>query len=76
MGSSIGKTLILAGLLIAAAGAAIYFRDGLPFLKNLGRLPGDISIEKERFSFYFPLTTGIILSIILSLALYFFNRFR
>ncbi|MCU0847440.1 MAG: DUF2905 domain-containing protein [Spirochaetes bacterium] len=76
MESSPGKTLIIAGLLIAALGAAIYFRDEIPFLRNFGRLPGDISIEKERFSFYFPVTTGIIISIILSLALYFFNRFR
>lgn len=41
---------------------------------GLGRLPGDIAVEKENFRFYFPITTSIIVSIVLSLILWFFMR--
>ncbi len=59
-----GKILIYTGLLIAVIGFFIYMFDKLPF--NLGRLPGDIYIKKDNFVFYFPLTTSILISIILS----------
>ncbi|HYA27463.1 MAG TPA: DUF2905 domain-containing protein [Acidobacteriota bacterium] len=47
------------------------FADKLPWL---GHLPGDISIQRDRFSFYFPLTTCIIISVVISLVLYFLRR--
>ena len=63
-----GKTLVFVGLGIAAIGLAIMV--GVP----IGRLPGDIYVKRPGFQFYFPLTTSIILSIILTLVLAFFRR--
>ncbi len=63
MDQSIGRVLIVAGLLIAAIGAAFLFSDKILFL---GKLPGDIRIERENFRFYFPLGTSIVLSILLT----------
>jgi len=67
----IGKTLIIIGLAIAALGVLLYFLRGVPFI---GRLPGDIFIQKKYFSFYFPLATSLLLSVILSVLFYFLNR--
>jgi hypothetical protein len=64
----VGKTLVLVGLGIAALGLLIM--AGVP----LGRLPGDIYVRRDNFSFYFPLTTSILLSIIITLILAFFRR--
>lgn len=61
---SIGKLLIFIGAFILILGLLLTLLDKLPF--GLGRLPGDIYIKKDNFSFYFPLTTSIILSIILT----------
>ncbi len=58
-----GKTLIIIGLTLAAAGVILTFFKGIP----LGRLPGDIRIEKENFTFYFPLMTMLIISGLLTL---------
>jgi predicted MFS family arabinose efflux permease len=63
-----GKTIVLIGLGIAALGLAVML--GVP----LGRLPGDFYVRRGNFSFYFPLATSIILSIILTLLLAFFRR--
>jgi len=68
---AIGKMLIILGCVFIIAGLAFCFADHIPFL---GRLPGDISIEKERFRLYFPLTTCLIISIILSILFYFFRK--
>jgi len=67
-----GKILMIAGLFLLAAGALIHFSDRLPF----GRLPGDFSIERKNFSIHFPLATSIILSILLSLVVFLWNKFR
>ena len=66
----IGKFLIIIGIIIAISGVLIllFRHTGIPFL---GKLPGDILIQRKNFTFYFPITTGIILSIILSLIMYF-----
>jgi hypothetical protein len=69
--TGLGKTLIVIGLLIALMGALLTMAGKLPWL---GRLPGDISIKRENFTFYFPLTTSIIISLILSLILWFLRR--
>ena len=63
-----GKILILVGLLIAAVGVLISL--GAP----LGRMPGDISYRRGNFAFYFPLGTSIVLSIILTVLLFFLRR--
>ncbi|HWF85798.1 MAG TPA: DUF2905 domain-containing protein [Vicinamibacterales bacterium] len=63
-----GKALLLIGLLIAGLGLLVMF--GVP----IGRLPGDFYVRRGSFSFYFPLTTSIVLSIILTLILAFFRR--
>ena len=66
--SFVGKTLLFLGLGIAALGLLVM--AGVPF----GRLPGDFAVRRGNFSFYFPLATSIILSIILTLLLAFFRR--
>lgn len=63
-----GRMLVLIGLAIAALGLVIML--GVP----LFRLPGDFTVKRSHFSFYFPLTTSIILSIILTLLMTFFRR--
>ncbi len=69
----IGKFLIILGIMILFAGVLlVLFRNsGIPFL---GKLPGDIIIQKKNVTFYFPVATSIVLSILLSLILYFFGR--
>ena len=69
--AGLGKTLIYLGLVLVVIGLILSFAGKLPWL---GHLPGDITIEREGFSFYFPLATGILISVILSLVLYFFRR--
>ncbi len=63
-----GKALVVAGVIIAAVGALMIF--GVPF----GRLPGDFVYRRGNATFYFPLATSIVLSVILSLLFAFFRR--
>jgi hypothetical protein len=70
----LGKTLLFLGGLLALVGAFFYFSGKLPF--RLGRLPGDIAHKGEHTTFYFPLTTCILLSVGLSLLFWFLSRFR
>ena len=62
--STIGKWLVIAGVVLALVGAGLWLagKTGLP----LGRLPGDIRIERPGFSFYFPLTSSILVSLVLT----------
>lgn len=69
--NELGKMLIFFGLIIAAVGVLLMVGAKIPWL---GRLPGDIIIQREKFSFYFPLTTCIIISILLTLIFSFFRR--
>jgi hypothetical protein len=64
------RLLILLGLVLVLAGLAWPWLSKLP----LGRLPGDIIVERENFSFYFPLTTGLLVSLLLSLLLWWWFR--
>lgn len=64
------RWLIIAGVVLIVLGVAWPLVSKL----GLGRLPGDIRIEREGFSFYFPLTTGLIVSIVLSLILWLFRK--
>ena len=65
MDNQVGKLLMLIGAGILVIGIIIYFLGGS--LKWLGHLPGDIRIERKNFSFYFPLTTLILLNVIIFL---------
>jgi len=67
------KTLIILGAVLIAIGLVLLLFQKTPFP---GRLPGDFVIKREHFTFYFPLATGIIISIIVSLILYLIGKFR
>jgi hypothetical protein len=69
---SLGRLLIVLGLLIAALGAIVSLGERLPI--RLGRLPGDIVIRGKHSVFYFPLVTCIVISAVLSLVLWLMNR--
>ncbi len=69
----IGRALIILGIILLLLGLFLTYAHVFP-LSKLGRLPGDISIKKGNFSFYFPLTTCVVLSIILTLILYLFRK--
>ena len=71
----IARGIVTAGIIIAAIGMILLFIPKIPFIgEYIGRLPGDIYIKRENFSFYFPITTSIIISIIISLILYLFRK--
>ncbi|HEY71329.1 MAG TPA: DUF2905 domain-containing protein [Anaerolineae bacterium] len=65
--STIGRWLLIFGVIVAAAGGLLWLADrlGLP----LGRLPGDIRIEREGFSCFVPLASSILISVLLTLAI-------
>jgi hypothetical protein len=74
MNSETGKWLIIGGLGIAAVGLLIYFfHDKLHWF---GNLPGDIRSEGENYKFYFPITSMIIVSVVISLVLYLIRKFQ
>ncbi|MCX7991086.1 MAG: DUF2905 domain-containing protein [Proteobacteria bacterium] len=67
----LGKFLILAGLLLIFIGIIVYLSGKIPFL---GKLPGDIYIKRDNFTFYFPVVTMIIISLILTIIMNIFFR--
>jgi hypothetical protein len=67
-----GKLLVIMGVVIALVGVLMMFGSRLPF--RLGRLPLDFRYQRDNFSFYFPLGTSIVISIILSLIFAALNR--
>jgi hypothetical protein len=69
--SALGKLLVIAGIVLTIFGVVFMLGGKLSWF---GKLPGDISIHKEGFSFYFPITTSIIISIILSVILFLINK--
>ncbi len=68
----LGRMLIVAGLMLAAFGLLLTFAGRLPF--RLGRLPGDIVIQGKHSTFYFPLATCLILSLLFSLVMWLLRR--
>lgn len=68
-----GKILLIAGLILAGLGVLLLLGGKGP-LSWIGRLPGDFHFKGDRFSFYFPLATGLLISIVLSLILWLINR--
>ena len=71
MVNEIARSLIVIGLCIAGLGGLFLLMGKFP---GVGRLPGDILIKKENFTFYFPLTTSILVSIVLSLIFFLLNK--
>ena len=67
-----GRALILAGLILVAAGVLVTLLGRLPL--RLGHLPGDIRIHGRNFSFYVPLTTCLLISVVLSLVIWLFRK--
>jgi hypothetical protein len=67
------KIIIVIGVVLVLIGLTILFLQKVPFL---GKLPGDILIKKENFTFYFPLGSSIVVSIIVCLILYLISKFR
>jgi len=68
---ALGKLLVLLGVFIILMGLLLMAGDKIPWI---GKLPGDILIKKEKFTFYFPLTTSILISIILTLLFTLFRK--
>jgi Protein of unknown function (DUF2905) len=68
----VGRTLITVGVLLVLLGVLVSFAGRLPF--RIGRLPGDIYIHGRHGTFYFPLATCILLSVVFSLLLWMFRR--
>jgi formate hydrogenlyase subunit 3/multisubunit Na+/H+ antiporter MnhD subunit len=69
-----GKAIFLIGMLIAVLGLVVWAGGSIPMLNRLGRLPGDIYIRRDNFSFYFPITTAIVISVVLSILLALLRR--
>lgn len=73
MDQNTGKYILLAGVLIVMVGLLVYFfHDKMQWI---GRLPGDIRVERENFRFYFPITTMILFSILISLLIGLIRKF-
>ena len=69
--SDLARFLIIAGVVLAAVGLVLLLAPKIPWL---GRLPGDITYRRGNFTFYFPLGTSILISVILTLILYLFRK--
>ena len=69
--SDLGRMLIVIGLVIAAVGVVVLIAGRVP---GLGRLPGDIHVERGNWTFYFPLGTSIVLSLLLTLVFWIIGR--
>jgi hypothetical protein len=69
--TDLGKTLILLGIVLGAVGALLVAAGRIPWL---GRLPGDVVIRREHFTFVFPLASCLVVSAVLSLVLYLLRR--
>ena len=67
----VGRLLILIGIVAIAAGIVLLYLPRLPWI---GRLPGDILVQRERFTLYFPLATSIVISLVLTILLNLFFR--
>jgi hypothetical protein len=71
MTGDLGRLLVVLGVVLVAVGAALLFADRLPWL---GRLPGDIRVERGNWRFYFPLATSLLISVVLTLLVNLFRR--
>ena len=71
MPQELGRTLVLIGAVLLVVGLVLILAGRIPFL---GRLPGDIVVKKENFTLYFPIATGLLLSLVLTLVLNLWQR--
>ncbi len=71
MPQELGRALIVVGAVMVVAGLVIVFAERVPFL---GRLPGDVVIQKKNFTLYFPIATGLLLSLVLTVVLNLWSR--
>ena len=69
--AALGRTLIIFGLILIGFGLLLTLVNKIPFI---GKLPGDVYVQKKNFTFYFPITTSIILSLSLSLLFWLWSR--
>jgi len=69
--SFMGKVIVIIGIIIIAIGLGIHYGVRIPWI---GRLPGDILIQRENFTFYFPLTTGILISLFIMGIIYIIRK--
>jgi hypothetical protein len=67
----LGKSLMVFGVILVAVGALLVVGSKIPFL---GKLPGDILVQRKNFTFYFPLATSIIISVVLSLVFWLWSK--
>ncbi len=72
--SGFGRFLILAGLALVVIGLLVTWGPRLPFLAQLGRLPGDLRIERPGFRIYLPITSSILVSVVLTIVLRLFAK--
>jgi hypothetical protein len=70
MNEQLGKALIVSGLVLVGVGAIFLFGKSLP----IGKLPGDITIQKGNFTFYFPIVTCAAISVVVAIIFYFIGR--
>jgi hypothetical protein len=70
---SLGKLLVATGAVIALVGALLLLGEKFPGLR-IGRLPGDVAVERERFRFHFPIGTSILISVVLTLLFWLLGR--
>lgn len=71
--SQLGKLLILAGMVMLVLGLLFYWNEKIPWL---GKLPGDIIVKKKNFTFYFPIVTCLVISLVMTLLFFVFNRLK
>ncbi|MFY9269181.1 MAG: DUF2905 domain-containing protein [Candidatus Manganitrophaceae bacterium] len=69
--TELGRILIVLGIVVAAVGGIMMFAEKIP---GIGRLPGDIFVQRRNISFYFPITTSILLSVLLSVLFWLLSR--
>ena len=68
-----GKTLVVLGVVIAGVGLALMFADKIPLL---GKLPGDINIKRDNFRLFFPITSSVLISAVVSAVLWMLSHFK
>ena len=69
----LGRALVVLGIIVTVFGVLLLLAPKIPWL---GRLPGDVLIQRERFTFYFPLASCLLASVLLSVLLWLWTRFR
>ena len=69
-----GRAIVILGLVITAIGLVLWIAPSIPLINRLGRLPGDVLVRRGNFTFYFPIVTSIVLSLMLTLLIALIRR--